>query len=127
MSDKPHDVTAPAVVEFTRNLFRMMSGKYGGASTLNELRIINQVLLCRLKGRACCVNALHKVTGIPVPTVSRAVANLHSDGWLSDRQDPADGRKRIISLGPRSLKQTPGDIKGAIQWINDFREHGLAT
>ena len=127
MFNKPHDVTAPAVVEFTRNLFRMMARKYGGASTLNELRIINQVLLCRLKGRTCCVTALHKVTGIPVPTVSRAVANLQSDGWLSDRRDPADGRKRIISLGPRSLEQTPGDIKGAIRWINDFREHGLPT
>jgi DNA-binding MarR family transcriptional regulator len=65
------------------------------------LRVINQVVSCCLAGRTCSVTALHKVTGIPVPTVSRAVANLQNDGWLSDQQDPADGRKRIISLGPR--------------------------
>ena len=127
MSDKPHDVTAPAIVEFTRNLFRMLAARHGRNSTLNELRIMNQVILCRLKGRSCCVTALHKVTGIPVPTVSRAVANLQSDGWLSDRQDPADGRKRIIFLSPRSLELTSDDINGAIRWINDFREHGLST
>ncbi len=124
VSDKPHDVTAPVVVEFMRNMFRMLAERYGGATTLNELRVMNQVILCHLDGQSCGVTALHKVTGIPIPTVSRAVANLQGDGYLSDRRHPDDGRKRIISLGPSFLELVHDDIDGAILWINDFREHG---
>jgi len=98
---------------------------YGGGCTLNELRIMNQVILCSHEGRTCGVTNLHKVTGIPIPTVSRAVTNLQKHGWLSCRLDPCDGRKRIISLGPRSLAGTWDAIDKKIQWINDFREHGL--
>ena len=125
MFKKTHEITAQAVVEYTRNLFRTLAEKYGGDCTLNELRVMNQVIRCSLEGRTCGVTALHKVTGIPIPTVSRAVAHLHSGGWLSDRRDPDDGRKRIITLGPRSLEQTRAEIMEMIQWINDFREHGL--
>ncbi len=127
MSNNPHEVTAHVVVEFAKNLFRMLAVKYGGASTLNELRIMNQVNLCHIKGRSCSVTALHKVTGIPISTVSRSVSNLQGEGWLSDRRDRTDGRKRIISRGRRSLDRTPEDISKSIQWINDFRDHGLPT
>ena len=127
MLNKPHELTAQAVVEFSRNLLSELAEKYGGGCTLNELRVMNQIIRCSLEGRTCCVTALHKVTGIPIPTVSRSVANLQNDGWLSDRRDPTDGRKRIISLGPRSLELTLDDIDGRVRWINDFREHGLPT
>jgi DNA-binding MarR family transcriptional regulator len=127
MLKKPHDVTARAVVEFTRILYRRLSEAFGGETTLNEVRVMNQIICCHLQGKYCYVTSLHKETGIPIPTVSRAVANLQSDGWLSERRDPNDGRRRIISLGPRSLERTCTDITKAIQWINDFREHGLTT
>ena len=127
MSKRPHDVTAQAVLEFSRNLLNDLAENYGGETTLNELRVMNQILRCSLYGRTCSVTALHKVTGIPIPTVSRSVANLQSNGWLSAQQDPDDGRKRIISLGPRSLEQTWDDINGRVQWLNDFREHGLPS
>ncbi len=127
MFNKPHDVTAKAVVEFTRNLCRTAAEKYGGESTLNELRVMNQIIRCHLDGRNCSVTALHKVTGISISTVSRSVANLQADNWLSERQDPDDGRRRIISLGPRSLGRTRDDIKEAVRWINEFRERGLPT
>ncbi len=127
MSNEPHDVTARAVVEFTRILYRRLSERFGGETTLNELRVINQVVCCHLDGRTCCVTDLHKMTGIPIPTVSRVVGHLQDGGWLSAQQDPDDGRRRIISLGPRSRERTCSDITKAIQWINDFREHGLTT
>lgn len=127
MISKPHDVSAKAIVEFSRNLLRELADKYGGDCTLNELRVMNQIIRCNLEGRICYVTALHKVTGIPMPTVSRCVANLQSDGWLSDRRDPTDGRKRIISLSSQSLERTPNDINGRIRWINDYRERGLPT
>lgn len=127
MHKKVHDVTPQVVVEFSRNLLRQLAEKYGGDCTLNELRVMNQILRCSLQGQSCSVTALHKVSGIPMPTVSRSVAHLQNDGWLSERPDPDDGRKRIISLGPRSLALTWNDINERIQWINDFRDHGLPT
>jgi len=125
MRNENHDVMAKAVVEFARNGLEILAEKYGGDCTLNEVRVMIQIIRCQLEGRTCSVTALHKVTGIPVPTVSRAVASLQSNGWLSERRDPTDGRKRLISFGPRSLETTPGDIERSIQWINDFRKNGL--
>ncbi len=125
MIDKPHDVTAPAVAEFTRTLFRTLSDRFGGEITLNELRVITQVVRCQLAGRTCSVTALQRVTGIPIPTVSRCVANLRGNSWLSEQPDPSDGRKRTIFIGPRSMKRAHDDINVGIQWINDFREYSL--
>ena len=127
MPNRPHEITAQVVVEATRNLFKTLAGKYGGDCTLNELRVMNQIVRCHLEGRYCSVTALHKITGIPISTVSRTVANLRIGGWLTERQDPTDGRKRIVSLGHRSLDETFDDIDKSIRWINDFREHGLPT
>jgi len=127
MNEKVHDVTAQAVIYFSRNLFKRLAEKYGGDCTVNELRVMNQIILCSLEERTCSVTALHKVTGIPMPTVSRSVANLRSKGWLSAQLDPNDGRRHIITLGPRSLQDTSDGINRAIRWINDFREHGLPT
>ena len=44
---------------------------------------------------------------------------------FEERQDPTDGRKRIISFGPRSEESTPDDIGRSVQWIKDFRKNGL--
>jgi DNA-binding MarR family transcriptional regulator len=125
MSSMNSDVMAKAVIEFSRNGLKILAEKYGGDCTLNEARVMIQIIRCHLEGRTCSVTALHKVTGIPIPTVSRAVANLQSDGWLSERPDPTDGRKRMISFGPRSLETTPDDIEQSIQWIRDFLAKGL--
>ncbi len=125
MINNTHDVTAQAVVEFARNGLTILAEKYGGDCTLNAARVLIQIIRCHLEGRTCSVTALHKATGIPIPTVSRAVANLQNDGWLSEKQDPTDGRRRLISFGPRALQKTPDDIERSIRWINNFREHGL--
>lgn len=125
MINKKHDVTAQAVVEFSRNGLAILAEKYGGDCTLNEVRVMIQIIRCHLEGRTCSVTNLHKATGIPIPTVSRSVANLQNDGWLSEKPDATDGRKRVISFGPRSLETTPDDIKRSIRWINQFCEHGL--
>ena len=125
MIKKTHDVMAQAVVEFARNGLEILAEKYGGDCTLNEARVMVQIIRCQLEGRTCSVTNLHKATGIPIPTVSRAVGNLQNDGWLSEQRDPNDGRKRIISFGPRSLQKTPGDIDRSIRWLEDFFEHGL--
>ncbi len=126
MINTQQEESAQAVLEFGRNLLTELSGKFGGACTLNEVRVMCQINSCSLDGRTCTVTALHKETGIPIPTVSRSVANLQSNGWLSSRPDPDDGRKRVISLGPRSLAGRWVHIDGRDQWITDFRKHSLA-
>jgi DNA-binding MarR family transcriptional regulator len=120
-----NDLMSQAVVEFARNGLKILSEKYGGDCTLNEARVMVQIIHCHLDGRTCSVTGLHKATGIPIPTVSRAVANLQSEGWLSERQDPSDGRKRIISFGPRSEETTPDDIEQSVQWVKEFRKKSL--
>ena len=125
MNSKTNDLMAQAVVEFAKNGLKILSEKYGGDCTLNEARVMVQIIGCQLEGRTCSVTGLHKATGIPIPTVSRAVANLQSDGWLSEQRDPTDGRRRLISFGHRSLKRTPDDIERSIRWFKSFYEHGL--
>ena len=116
---------AKAVMEFAVNGLKVIADKYGGDRTLNEVRVMVQIIRCHLDGRTCSVTSLHHATGIPIATVSRAVAGLQKDGWLSEERHPTDGRKRMISFGPRSLEATPGDIDRSIEWINEFRKHGL--
>jgi hypothetical protein len=125
MSSKNREITPKVVVEFSRNGLKIMAEKYGGDRTLNEMRVMIQIIRCHLDGRTCSVTSLHKATGIPIPTVSRSVANLQREGWLSEQRDPTDGRKRLISFGPRSLQDTPDDLEWSIQWINNFCKHGL--
>ena len=127
MINQTHEVTAPAVVDFMRTMLKTLSDRFGGEITLNELRVITQVVQCHLAGRTCSVTALHRITGIPIPTVSRSVAHLQSEGWLSERLDPSDGRKRTIFIGPRSMKLAQDDINVGIQWFNDFPDHSLAS
>lgn len=117
---------AKAVVEFAQNGLKIISDKYGGDCTINEVRVMIQMIHCHLRGRTCSVTGLHKATGIPIPTVSRSVANLQREGWLSDCRDPDDGRKRIISFGPRSMESTPEDLQESVQWVKDFRKRGVA-
>jgi DNA-binding MarR family transcriptional regulator len=127
MSKTQDDLMAKAVVEFAQNGLRIISDKYGGDCTINEVRVMVQMIHCHLRGRTCSVTGLHKATGIPIPTVSRSVANLQREGWLSECRDPDDGRKRIISFGPRSLESTPEDLQKSVQWVKDFRKRGVAV
>lgn len=125
MSNKPNEVTGKVVIEFAHKMYSALAEKYGGDRTLNEIRVMNQLIRCSLKGRTCSVTGIHKATGIPIPTVSRSVANLQNGGWLCEERDPDDGRKRMICLSPGSLEATGHDIDGMAQWFNDCREHGL--
>lgn len=124
MIDEPYDLTALPAVSFMRLALTQMAKKYGGECTLNEVRILNEVIFSKLSGRSCSVSALHQSTGIPTSTVSRIVTNFESDGWLSERRDPTDGRKRIVSLGHRSFERTFDDINESTQGFKDLLEFG---
>ncbi len=123
MSDEKQGVTARALIEFHRILLKEIAENFGGDITLNEIRIMNQIILCSVEGRTCYVTALHKMTGIPIPTVSRTVAKLQNKGWLSERRDFDDGRKRQIFLVPRSVEQIRGEINEKVRWFKEFQEN----
>jgi len=118
MTQGPSIVTPQALLEFHRILLKEMAGKYGGDRTLNEIRVLNQIVRCGIEGRTCSVTALHTKTGIPIPTVSRAVANLQKGGWVTEARDPDDGRKRIISLNPQTSERTLQDLEGNVACLN---------
>ena len=125
MSDSPYEITAETLVQFHRTLLKELSDAYGGDSTLNEVRIMNQIISCSLKGRTCSVTALQRITEIPLATVSRSVASLQEGGWVSERADPNDGRKRILSLGPRSEELTFDAIEEKVEWFKNVQKYGL--
>lgn len=125
MSSKQHQFSPHAIIEFTRHLFSGLSQERGGDTTLNELRIMNQIIICHLKGRGCSVTSLHEKTGIPAPTVSRIVTALQYSGWLCERSDPNDGRKRIISLSSDAVMKLNADLLCMVEWFRNFSEQGL--
>lgn len=124
MYEKLHDISGEVVLEFTRKLYRELAERYGGECTLNELRVMNQIILCRFKGRSCSVTALHRATGIPPPTVSRCVCNLRRKGWLEEQSDPDDGRRRIISVSSDFLQIARREIGKKAEWLNEYRRSG---
>ena len=125
MCDNENHFSPPAIIEFTGYLFGALSEERGGDTTLNELRLMNQMIICHLKGNCCSVTTLHERTGIPVPTVSRIVTALQYSGWLCDRRDPDDGRKRIISLSPETAAKLNADLHCMVEWFRNFREQGM--
>ena len=95
-----------------------MAQKYGGDCTLNELRIANAVSVRSLAGEPCSPTLLAQDTGIPKSTVSRSLASLVSKGWLNDRTDPADRRRRIIQLSEIAIQRRSEDLREVINWLS---------
>ncbi len=106
-------------VEYGAELTRLFSEKYGGQTTVNQLRVIHSVLICLLRNGPnypCTAKWIHEDTDIPLSTISRATAGLVDTGWMTEEQHPEDGRSRIIRLGPAS-DRTPADIRYLIDWM----------
>jgi DNA-binding MarR family transcriptional regulator len=125
MSTDRREFTREVVAEFIRQILNNLSQVRAGETTVNELRIINQLVNCFMHGHHCTVTSLHRRTRIPLPTVSRIVAQLHGKGWIFDEQDPYDGRKRIIRLRPEAMETMALDFTALADWLNEYSERGL--
>jgi DNA-binding MarR family transcriptional regulator len=110
-------VTDRAVTEFARLLFHRVAQKYGGDCTVNELRVMNAVYVSNYKRETCTPTLIAITTDIPKSTVSRSLANLIDKGWLIDRKDAEDRRRRIIELSQEAKKQRKAEIAEASEWI----------
>ena len=71
-----------------------LSDKYGGKITINEVRVIAHVYL----NEPTNLTQISKELKLPFSTASDAVARLLYDDWLSQKADPQDGRKRLITI-----------------------------
>ena len=127
MSIESREFAREDVVELIRMALNSLVEVRAGETTVNELRIVNQLVICHLHGRNCTVTSLHKQTKIPMPTVSRIVAQLQCKGWVRDVQDPDDGRRRIITLKPGALETMTIDLDGLAEWLNAFVKNEPAT
>ena len=120
MAAQSREFTREAVVFFIRQLLEELVRVRAGETTVNELRVVNQMIICHLHGGSCTVTGLHRQTNIPMPTVSRIVTQLQFKGWVCDEQDPDDGRKRIIRLKPEAFDTMTIDFEAMAEWLNSF-------
>lgn len=114
-------ITRRTIARFIEALFAKQSDKYGGDTTLNELRVI----ACCYRvytdtGAGTSVTELAQALAMPTSTVHRSVTSLIEAGWLRDSVHPDDRRRRIIRLSEQGI--AGGLWETAIDWLEEFSE-----
>ena len=115
-TDSHYEVRHANLVRFASLLFNRMSGKYGGATTLNELVMLNYGFLCHSRGEAISVTIAAETLGMPKSTVSRILTGMRSKGFVTEQVDPTDRRRRIFKLKKTYLCKGNDDIKRFLEW-----------
>ncbi len=78
-------------------ILKLLAERFGGETTLNQMRIGHYAGLKSLYERVPTNNTdMSKTLGIPRSTVSRIVNDCIDKGWLLERPDLEDGRKRLV-------------------------------
>ena len=88
----------------------LLSNKYGGDATVNEIRVMNYVLRANLAGRDVGVSCAAKALDIPKSTVSRAAQKFRTSGWLDEVTSEADGRRRHLKLTARIIDRFDAEL-----------------
>ncbi|MEM7543452.1 MAG: MarR family transcriptional regulator [Pseudomonadota bacterium] len=113
-------ITRKTISDFITTLYAVQADKYGGETTLNELRVVAECYRAHAYGHIISVSTLANSLQIPMSTAHRAVTNLIAKGWIHDRRDPEDGRRRVIELTEKGLQTNLWET-GA-HWIEAFSE-----
>lgn len=113
------------LIEFAAKLFRRMSDKYGGSTTLNELLILNYGFLRHAHGKSICVTTAASDLGMSKSTVSRIITGMRAKGFVTESVHPADGRRRVVKLAAAYLSQGDDDIQKFLDWCAQ-PEHSLS-
>lgn len=72
-----------------------------GTTTLNELRIIAEIVTKTSLGEDISVTILSNSLGMPLSTVSTQVTEMIAKGWIEEEIHPEDRRKRFLTMtGP---------------------------
>ncbi len=104
------------LIEFAAMLFRRMNEKYGGATTLNELVMLNYGFLCNSRGEAICVTKASHDLGMSKSTVSRIITGMRAKGFVTESAHPTDGRRRVFTLADAYLHRGDDDIQNFLDW-----------
>jgi DNA-binding MarR family transcriptional regulator len=97
------------MAEWIAVLFDHIIDKYGGETTLNEFRVMNQITLCYLRGISpCSFGCLVANTPVKRSTISYAVSRLVKRGFLREETDRWDRRRREIYLTESFLTEVMG-------------------
>ena len=106
------------LIRFASFLFNRMAQKYGGATTLNELLMLNYGFVCHSKGKDITVTQAAFDLEMPKSSVSRILTGMRAKGFVHESIDPADKRRRIFRLSSRYLGQGEKDIERFLQWVS---------
>ena len=99
----PHD--------FVKDYLSLLGETIPGSTTLNQIRILHFIALKSDRGDGYTRHTeICQALDISPATVSRAVASYIDAGVLAETPDPADARKRCVSVNaeyfsPRSLER----------------------
>ncbi len=100
------------MAEWVAVLFDLMIHKYGGETTLNEFRVMNQITMCYLRGSSPCTFAcLVSKTPLKRSTISRVVCRLVQRGYIREKIDPRDRRRRLIYVTKSFAAEVRGHFK----------------
>jgi len=113
------------LIRFASLLFNRMSDKYGGATTLNELKMSNYAFVCHASGIIMSVTRASKELKIPISTMSRIMTSMRAKGFLTEEEHPTDRRRRVFRMADAYLGLGDSDIRMLLDWC-DQPENALA-
>lgn len=104
------------LIQFASLLFNRMSEKYGGATTLNELKMLNYGFVCHANRVDISVTQAAKDLGIAKSTVSRILTDMRAKGFVTEESHPTDRRRRLFHLADAHLNRGDTDIRMLLDW-----------
>lgn len=97
-------------------LFSRMADKYGGTTTLNELKLLNYGFVCFAQGRDITVTQAAADLGMPKSTVSRILTEMRAKGFVTEEIHPEDRRRRLFRLAEAYRHNGDIDIRRFLSW-----------
>jgi DNA-binding MarR family transcriptional regulator len=99
------------------------------AKKLKALKLgTKQVIVLRLisKKGQCSLTELAEASDSDLAAVSRMIASLEKNNWLTRARDPNDARQAIVKLGPKAKRRLP-EIEAVVDEIADEVLHSLSS
>ncbi len=106
------------MIMFASLLFNKMSKKYGGATTLNELTMLNYGFVCEARGEDISVMNAARDLGMAKSTASRILTGMRAKGFVTEATDPSDRRRRNFRLAESYLCRGDSDIQDLLDWCS---------
>ena len=104
------------LIMFASLLFNMMSRKYGGSTTLNELTMLNYGFVCNARGEDISVMIVVRDLKMAKSTVSRILTGMRAKGFITEATHPNDRRRRLFRLADEYLNRGDADIQELLDW-----------